>query len=182
MRPLPTLGMFAAGGLGVLALGVLGVSACEPDLPLATDADEPDIWAAALAFQREVHPDEDAQVFDTSCEAITAPYDGAALIELLPELDERTIASFEARAFVRDVLRPRALPAGFVLVAEAEAPAPQPDRPHVRLSRAGLGPDEALVYLDRVCGEGFCAEGLLLIMARVDGAWTVLDVVQIWVA
>lgn len=152
--------------------------ACEPEPVVATDADEPNIWAAALAHERSNDQDATPFLLDETVDAITAPFTVDSLAAQLPDFDPSTLASFDARAHERGPLGVD-VPDAFTLISTDDTPIATPDAPIVSLSRAGFGPDEAVIYIEIFCGNA-CANGRLFALERDNGEWSVTTTVDLW--
>lgn len=171
--------MFTRLIVALVALVAIGCTlACEPDPVVATEADEPAIWTAALTHERGLDGDAAPFLVDETADALTEPFDVDDLAAQLPDVDATTLASFDARAHDAQPLGIDA-PEGFTLVGVDDAPVATPDAPIVSLSRAGFGPDEALVYIEVFCGN-VCANGRLFVLARSDGVWSVTTTFDLW--
>jgi hypothetical protein len=163
--------------LFTFTLGML-VVACEPAPVVATEADEPDIWIAALAHERADDPDATPFLLDETVDANTTPFEGASLAAQLPDLEASTLASFEARAHDAAPLN-LTVPDGYTLVGVDDTPIATPDAPVFSMSRAGFGPDEALLYIEVFCGNA-CGSGRLFALERDDGVWSVTTTVDLF--
>ena len=159
-----------------LAVGMLAI-ACEPEPVVATEADEPAIWAAALAHDRD--DDDTPFLLDETVDANTTPFEGASLAAQLPDLDASTLASFEARAQDNAPLGVEE-PDGYTLITVDDTPVATPDAPVISLSRAGFGPDQALIYIELFCGNA-CGSGRLFALTREDGGvWSVTTTIDLF--
>lgn len=160
-----------------LTIGMLAI-ACEPDPVVATEADEPAIWAAALAHDRADDPDATPFLLDETVDANTTPFEGASLAAQVPDLEASTLASFEARAHDTAPLTVD-VSDDYTLIGVDDTPIATPDAPVINLSRAGFGPDEALLYIEVFCGNA-CGSGRLFALERDDGVWTVTTTVDLF--
>jgi hypothetical protein len=157
---------------------VVTTLACEPAPVVATEADEPAIWSAALAHQRNADLEATPFLVNETADALIAPFDVDDLAAQLPDVDAATLTSFDARAQAAAPLNVES--AGYTVIAPDDAPVATPEAPVVSLSRAGFGPDEAIVYIEVFCGT-VCANGRLFVVERDgDGTWSVTTTFDLW--
>ena len=150
----------------VVVVFVAVVSGCAPPLAVtATAEDEPAIWSGALGFMETVSPDARPFVISETSVAALQPYSREDLEFLLGDVDPATLDSLIEHADDVVPFEPAALPETFTSIAVADAPEPTINAPIVRVSRGGLGPDEALVYAEQVCG-GLCGSGHIVLLYR----------------